>query len=255
MQLKVESGKHRLSVNYSAGTGNLGVLFCGGFNSSQQGQKALALHAFCQQEQIPFVRFDYSGHGESEGLFTHGSIDTWLKDTIAVIDQFNKPDSLIIVGSSMGAWLSVLATLSRPKRIAGLITIAAAPDFTERLMRQRFSTDQIEKINKEGYIDLPSDYDDGSPYRITRALLTDSRQHCVLGSSIDINDRPVRMLHGCEDRDVPHALSIELMGKFNSRDVELILIKDGDHRLSDPTHLRLLERTLKQLFLTLQKRQ
>lgn len=251
MQTKISSGPNRLSTHHSQGTGNPGVIFCGGFKSSQQGQKALALEAFCRRENYPFIRFDYSGHGESEGAFTDGSIDTWFKDTLSVIDYFAAPEKLIIVGSSMGAWISVLAAMHRPNRIAALVTIAAAPDFTERLMKRRFNAEQLKKLEKDGYLKLPSDYDDGSPYHITQRLLTESRQHCVLTRSIDI-DIPVRLLHGTGDKDVPFELSLELMNQIHSSDAELTLVKEGDHRLSEPAQLALLERTIKQLHSALQ---
>jgi pimeloyl-ACP methyl ester carboxylesterase len=233
----------KLACHYTAGSRAAGVLFCGGFKSSQQGQKALALEAFCQRESLPFIRFDYSGHGASDGEFADGNIDVWLNDTLSVIDHFTAPTQLIVVGSSMGAWIAVRAATLRPQRVAGLVTVAAAPDFTERLMTQRFSAAQLDTLASEGYLLLPSEYDDGSPYPITRQLLDNSRAHCVLNGAIDIQI-PVRLLHGTSDQDVPYELSVELMQAIQSPDVTLTLIKHGDHRLSERSQLNLLEQTI-----------
>ncbi len=242
----VDSSGHQLAVNYTPGVGSTGVLFCGGFKSNQQGQKALALDSFCTREQIPFIRFDYSGHGSSQGEFIEGSIDSWLQDTLHVIDSFKETEKWIVVGSSMGAWIAVLAATARQQRVAALITIAAAPDFTERLMTQRFSATQLATLEREGQLLLPSEYDDGSPYPITSKLLEESRQHCVLQKPVHL-DVPVRLLHGTDDTDVPYQLSVELMQAITSADCQLTLIKNGDHRLSEPAQLALLEQTIRQL--------
>ncbi|MEM7259628.1 MAG: alpha/beta hydrolase [Pseudomonadota bacterium] len=247
---RIANGAHTLACHYSPASADTGVLFCGGFKSNQQGQKALALNTFCTREQIPFIRFDYSGHGESSGEFAQGNMDTWLNDTLCVIDHFKEPSRLLIVGSSMGAWIAVLAAIARPQRVAALTTIAAAPDFTERLMPQRFTEAQLDELQQHGVVLLPSEYDDGSPYPITRQLLDNSRQHCVLHGAIDI-DIPVRMLHGTSDEDVPYELSIELMQTIGSANVELTLVKDGDHRLSEPSQLTLLEQTITTLYKSL----
>lgn len=236
-----------IAYHHRPAIGTTGVIFCGGFNSSMNGQKALALEAVCAKENIPYTRFDYSGHGDSGGAFTDGSIDAWLSDTLCVIDHIKTPAKQIFIGSSMGAWIAVLAAIQRKERLAGLITIAAAPDFTERLMKKRFNQQQLNELKQQGQILMPSKYDDGSPYPITNKLIEESRQHCVLGASVELNV-PVRMLHGTNDTDVPYALSIELLNTLTATDTQLTLIKDGDHRLSEPAHLEVLERTLMQYF-------
>ena len=151
----------------------------------------------------------------------------------------------------MGAWIAMLAARERPARVGALVTVAAAPDFTERLMMQRFNREQIKQLQTTGQVLLPSEYDDGSPYPITQQLFDNSRQHCVLNHKLKI-DVPVRMLHGTEDQDVPYELSIELMNTLSSNDVELTLIKNGDHRLSEPEQLTLLEQTIIGLHASLQ---
>ena len=246
---KINTGEYQLALDHIAGQGDIGVLFCGGFKSNRQGQKALALEEFCRKEQLPFVRFDYSGHGDSDGEFVDGNIEAWLNDTLSVIDHFEAPKKFVIIGSSMGAWIAVLAARERAQRMAGLITIAAAPDFTERLMMARFSQLQRDALQNDENVLLPSEYDDGSPYPISRQLIDNSRNQCVLGETQRI-DVPVRMLHGTKDEDVPYELSIELMNAISSDDIELTLVKNGDHRLSSPDHQKLLHRTIKALVST-----
>jgi pimeloyl-ACP methyl ester carboxylesterase len=243
MQQTIENNGVKLAFNHTPADHHTGVMFCGGFNSSRNGQKALALETICARENIPYTRFDYAGHGDSEGEFTNGSIDTWLSDTLCIFDHIEKPEKQILIGSSMGAWIAVLAARQRKDRLAGLITIAAAPDFTERLMKQRFTPQQLTEFEQHGQVLLPSQYDDGSPYPITAKLINDSRQHCLLGDDISF-DVPVRMLHGTSDNDVPYQLSIELLHTLATPDAQLTLIKNGDHRLSDPAHLQVLEQTL-----------
>ena len=243
MQQTIENNGVKLAFNHTPADHHTGVIFCGGFNSSRNGQKALALEAICAREKIPYTRFDYSGHGDSDGKFNEGSIDTWLSDTLCIFDHIEKPQRHILIGSSMGAWIAVLAAKQRKARLAGLITIAAAPDFTERLIKQRFTAQQLAEFHQHGQVLLPSQYDDGSPYPITATLINNSRQHCLLDDDIAI-DVPVRMLHGTGDTDVPYQLSIELLHKLITSDAQLTLIQNGDHRLSDPPHLQVLEHTL-----------
>ncbi len=204
------------------------------------GIKATALETQCSRAGVGFTRFDYSGHGDSEGEFTAGSIDRWLTDTLAVLDRVTQGPQ-VLVGSSMGAWIAVLATLARPERIAGLLTIAAAPDFTERLLNNKLSREQQQALRKGETVLMPSEYDDGSPYPISPQLIADSRQHCLLSPARSLPVHvPVRMLHGCADPDVPYQLSLELMQAIASGDTELTLIKNADHRLSTSENLDLI---------------
>ncbi len=240
-----------LKDTHSCDRGQCNVIFCGGFKSSMQGLKALALETFCTTHNIEFTRFDYSGHGESDGKFTDGNIEIWLEDALSIFDEItSKPGTgTIVIGSSMGAWIATLLAEQRKNKITGLITIAAAPDFTEKLLLKTLNDEQRSQLESGMTINLPSDYDDGSPYPISPQLISKSRSQCVLHRPIDITT-PVRMLHGTADKDVPYQLSIDLMNAIQSKDITLNLIKDADHRLSDVSHLDTLNNTLLSLLET-----
>ena len=223
-----------------------GVVFLTGFRSDMQGNKALAVENFCKINDQAFVRFDYFGHGESSGKFEHGSISRWLEDTITVIDELTKGPQ-ILVGSSMGGWLMLLAALQRKKRVAGLIGIAAAPDFTEDLIKPNLSANQLLDVHKLGYCEVPNNYDE-VPYIVTKELLEDGKHHLLLRSKISLNI-PLRLLHGIEDRDVPWQTALRIMEKFGGDDVEIHYSKNSDHSLSTDRDLKrifsILERLLK----------
>lgn len=206
-----------------------GIIFLGGFASDMTGTKAMALDAYCAATGRAFVRFDYRGHGQSSGSFTDGTIGGWRDDALAVIDRLTDGPQ-ILVGSSMGGWLMLLCALARPDRIHALVGLAAAPDFTEELMWQTMDAAMQQRLMAEGRIEEPSAYSD-SPYVITHALIEDGRRHLLLGNAIHI-DRPVRLLHGQADEDVPYSVSLRLADRLVARDVVVSLIKDGDHRLS-----------------------
>jgi pimeloyl-ACP methyl ester carboxylesterase len=216
------------------------VVFLPGFRSDMGGEKATALAAYCAARRQAMLRFDYSGHGASGGCFEDGTIGRWAEDALAVIDQLSH-GPLILVGSSMGGWIALLAARARPERIAGLIGIAAAPDFTEVLMWQAMSFEQRATLMSDGVLHVPSQY--GDPYSITRRLIEDGRNHLLLHESIAL-DCPVRLLHGQCDPDVPWEFALRIADQLTSRDVRITLIKDGDHRLSRPQDLRLLRQTL-----------
>jgi pimeloyl-ACP methyl ester carboxylesterase len=228
------------------------VVFCGGFKSNMQGTKALALEQWCQCHKWPYVRFDYSGHGQSEGAFTDGNIDVWLHDTLTVIDAIDSSQSVLLIGSSMGAWIATLAALKRPGRIAGLITLAAAPDFTEQLLNHRLNQQQRDALQRGQAVAMPSEYDDGSPYPITQQLIENSHAHCLLDSTHAL-DIPVRLLHGTHDEDVPYETSIALLSALQCDDARLTLIKNADHRLSSASDIALLQNTLTEMLDTLQR--
>lgn len=210
------------------------ILFCGGFRSDMTGTKAIALEQFARQKGFAFTRFDYRGHGSSTERFEDCSISDWLDDTLSVIDS-EPCEQLILVGSSMGAWLALLAACKRTERVAGLLLIAAATDFTSELMRPALSAAQREQLASEGVIRIPSEYD-AEGYPITRHLLDDGDQHCLLGSEIPL-ECPVHLIHGLADADVPWSLSLRTQAQLRSQDVTLELIKGGDHRLSSPVDL------------------
>jgi pimeloyl-ACP methyl ester carboxylesterase len=216
------------------------VMFLSGFRSDMTGDKATALAAFCAARGSAMLRFDYSGHGSSGGRFEDGTIGRWTEDALAMIDRQTE-GPLILVGSSMGGWIALLAALARPERVAALIGIAAAPDFTEALMWEAMTFDERATLMRDGVLHAPSQY--GEPYPITRALIEDGRTHLLLNDPIAI-ECPVRLLHGQQDPDVPWEMALRIAEQLNSVDVQVTLVKDGDHRLSRPQDLALLRRTL-----------
>ena len=226
---------------------NPGILFCAGFHSNMQGVKALALEQWCREQGRQFTRFDYTGHGESSGVVEEGCIGRWRDDTVAVLDKVTTGPQLV-VGSSMGGWIMLLVALARPDRVCALLGLAAAPDFTDRL-RTSLTDGQQRQLAGSGYADLPNCYDDAEPYRIGRQLLDEGDEHLLLGGDIPIVV-PVRLIQGQRDEDVPWRLALELADRIRSADVELQLVKEGDHRLSEPADLRRLRVTVQQLLST-----
>jgi pimeloyl-ACP methyl ester carboxylesterase len=219
----------------------VGVVFLGGFMSDMQGTKASYLEKVCQNLHISYVRFDYFGHGASEGKLEEGTIGRWKKDALGVLDELTQGPQ-ILVGSSMGGWLMLLVALERRERINALVGIAAAPDFIDDF--SRLNAEQQKTLEKDGICYLPSHY--GAPYPITRHLLEDGFKHCILKGPIDINC-PVRLLHGMVDEQVPWQQSLKLAERLTSQEVHITLIKDGDHRLSEENQLKTLEQILSSL--------
>jgi pimeloyl-ACP methyl ester carboxylesterase len=219
------------------------VVFLPGFNSDMAGAKATALAERCAARGQAMLRFDYSGHGVSDGAFADGSIGRWSADAMAVIDAATD-GPLLLVGSSMGGWIALLVARARPGRVVGLVGIAAAPDFTERLMWAAMTPDEQARLRRDGRIEVPSEY--GAPYPITLELIEDGRRHLVLDGPIAL-DCPVRLLQGERDADVPWETALELSRRMASQDVRVVLIKDGDHRLSRPADLTLLCETVTSL--------
>ncbi len=219
-----------------------GVIFLGGFASDMTGSKAMALDAWARARGQALVRFDYQGHGASSGDFLDGTIGHWAEDAVAVIDAQSEGPQ-ILVGSSMGGWIMLLAALARPERVAGLVGIAAAPDFTETLMWNTFGPEIQATLRRDGVYYQPSEYDDEAPYAITLHLIEEGRDHLLMDQPIPISC-PVRLIHGTADLDVPYRLSLDLMEKLESENVEVTLVKGGGHRLSEPHDLARLTRTL-----------
>ncbi len=220
-----------------------GVVFMPGFRSDMGGTKALALREACAARGRAFLRFDYSGHGESAGRFEDGTIGQWAEDALAVFDTLTEGPQ-VLVGSSMGGWIATLLAVRRPERIAALVGLAPAPDFTEALMWPAFTEAQREAVMRDGVIHLPSQY--GEPTPVTRALIEDGKRHLLLDKPIPLRC-PVRILQGMADPDVPWRTSLRIAEQVRSPDVRLALIKDGDHRLSREQDLALLSETLAEL--------
>ena len=221
-----------------------GVVFLGGFMSDMTGTKAEALDRFCAARGQAYLRFDYFGHGASSGAFRDATVGRWRADALAVLDALTEGPQ-VLVGSSLGGWIMLLAALARPARVKALVGIAAAPDATEDLMWAELSEAQRAVLLRDGSIRLPSAYNPEG-YVYTRALIEEGSQHLVMRAPIPLAC-PVRLLHGMRDADVPWRTSLALEEKLESRDVAVTLVKDGDHRLSTGDNLALLMRTLEPL--------
>jgi pimeloyl-ACP methyl ester carboxylesterase len=223
-----------------------GVVFCTGFMSDMTGSKAVVIEQFAREAGLACLRFDYSGHGESEGKFAEGSIGAWFADAVAAFDALTQGPQ-IIVGSSMGGWIALLLARARPQRVKALVGIAAAPDFTEDLMWGEMPPATRAELMDKGVIHQPSQYGE-EPYTITKKLIEDGRDHLVLRGPLEFAG-PVRLLHGMKDTDVPWRLAPKIAETLTSDDVRVTLIKDGDHRLSRDQDLALLRATLAELSL------
>ena len=225
-----------------------GLFWLGGFKSDMKGTKAVALDDWAKAQGRACLRFDYSGHGESGGPFTDGTIGRWLAETVAVYRQFAKGPQ-VVIGSSMGGWLALLLAarlreLKGSAPIAGMVLIAPAVDFTEELMWKQFPDAIKREIEEKGAWMRPSAYSE-EPYPITRGLIEEGRKHLLLGGLIETGC-PVHILQGVQDPDVPWRHAQELVARFARDDVVLTLIKDGDHRLSRPEDIERLLSAVKE---------
>ena len=238
----VREGGARLACVPLPGAGAT-VVFLGGYASDMTGTKATYLEAWCRARGRAFVRFDYQGHGRSSGRLVDGTIGAWRDDALAVLQECVS-GPLVLVGSSMGAWIMVLVALAVPERIHALVGLAAAPDFTEDLLWDRLGADERAALERDGVIRLPSSY--GEPLPFTWRLVEDGRRHLVLRAPIPL-PCPVRLLHGTADEEVPWDTSRRLAEALRGRDVALTLVKDGGHRLSEPHELALLGATIASL--------
>lgn len=211
------------------------IMFCGGFHSNMQGTKAAALLTLCKQRGWHYTRFDYQGHGQSDGDPAAFTLSDWLDDTLAIIDAQSQP--CVLVGSSMGAWLATLAALRRPEKVPGLLLIAAAPDFLQELVSPQLTAAHIWDLQQGDAIELGNPYD--SPHPITQALIDSGTALSLLqGDSLAQLHCPLRIIHGTADTDVPFDLSVRLMDKLpNGHDARLTLLHGADHRLSDESSL------------------
>jgi pimeloyl-ACP methyl ester carboxylesterase len=232
----------RLAWRRIAGRGP-GVVFLGGFNSDMTGSKAEFLAGWCAARGQTFLRFDYSGHGTSEGRFEDGTIGRWAEDAASVIAALSEGPQ-ILIGSSMGGWIAMLLAARCKVAVRALIGIAPAPDFTEDLMWAEFPPAIREAIMRDGVWYRPSEY--GAPYPITRALIEDGRNQLLLRGPIAI-DCPLRILQGQQDPDVPWRHALLIAEAVTGGDVRVTLIKDGDHRLSREADLALLGESLASL--------
>jgi pimeloyl-ACP methyl ester carboxylesterase len=237
--LKTPQGRS-LACHRTEGQGP-GVVFLGGFKSDMEGTKALYLEDWAKRRGRAFLRFDYSGHGQSSGGFEDGSIGDWAADARAAISALTTGRQ-ILVGSSMGGWIALLVAREMSECMCGLVGIAAAPDFTEDSMWDGFSQTERQVLERDGRLELPSDYSD-EPYIITRRLIEDGRKNLVLRAPLPL-PFPVRLLQGTADEDVDVSVALRLLGHASGDDIRLTLIKGADHRFSTGANLRLIGKTI-----------
>lgn len=241
----IEVEGNRIALRYQPGQAP-GVVWLGGYKSDMLGTKAEALAAWAAGEGRAFLRHDYSGHGESGGAFADGTISRWLAESLAVFRAFTT-EPQVLVGSSMGAWIALRMNAELNKagegdRVAGLVLLAPAPDFTAELIEPELTDAQRRDLAKKGYFEEPSDYSP-EPYVYTRALIEDGRNNLVMTGPIHTHC-PVHIIQGLADPDVPHSHALKLMSLLPADDATLSLVPNGDHRLSRPQDLELLTRAV-----------
>ncbi|SDZ35684.1 Serine aminopeptidase, S33 [Jannaschia faecimaris] len=238
MQTIARAG-NKLAYRFTPGIGP-GLVFLGGFKSDMQGTKAVALEDWAKRKGRAFLRLDYSGHGESGGAFADGCIGDWYQDALAVIEAVTEGPQ-VLVGSSMGGWIALLIAKERPERVAGLVTIAAAPDFTEDGFWRDFNDAQRAEVMEQGQTLLPSDY--GEPYVITKRLIEEGRARLVLRDPLPL-PFPVRMVQGTDDASVTTTTALRLLSHVTCDDIRLTLVRGSDHRFSEKDDLELIRRSV-----------
>ncbi|CAI2932059.1 alpha/beta hydrolase [Aminobacter niigataensis] len=244
----IEVDNTRIAVRYQDGAAP-GVVWLGGYKSDMLGTKAETLATWAAGEGRAFLRHDYSGHGESGGAFADGTISRWLAESLAVFRKFTKGPQML-VGSSMGAWIALrmndeLNKAGEGDRVAGLVLLAPAPDFTAELVEPALTEAQRKDLAEKGYFEEPSEYSP-EPYIYTRALIEDGRQNLVMTGPIHTHC-PVHIIQGLADPDVPHSHALKLMSLLPADDATLSLVPNGDHRLSRPEDLDLLTRAVSEM--------
>ena len=239
MQFLDTAQGRRIAYHHTAGKGPT-ILFCSGLKSDMEGTKAVHLEAWAKARGQAFVRFDYSGHGQSSGKFEEGAIGDWHEDTLAIVDQVIE-GPIIAVGSSMGGWQALLLARARADRMAGMVTIAAAPDFTEDGYWASFTEAQKTELQTQGHVRMPSDYDED--YIISKRLIEEGRNRLVLRTPLKLGF-PVRFLQGTADTAVSTETAVRLLEHAEGADLRLTLVKDADHRFSTPECLALIEKSV-----------
>ncbi|MCX7564870.1 alpha/beta hydrolase [Sulfitobacter sp. F26169L] len=232
----------RIAYHLTPGEGPC-VVFLGGLKSDMEGTKAVHLEDWAIAKGRAFLRLDYSGHGQSSGSFEEGCIGDWHVDTLAAVDALTE-GPIVPVGSSMGGWQALLLARARPERLAGMVTIAAAPDFTEEGWWAGFDATQKAQLEAQGRVELPSDYME--PYVVTKRMIEDGRAHLVLRDPLEL-PFAVRMLQGTADTAVSVATATRLLEHASSPDMQLLLVKDADHRFSDGPCLGLIEQAVEDI--------
>ena len=223
-----------------------GVVFLSGLKSDKEGTKAIFLSQWAEKNNRDFLRFDYRGHGASSGTFEETSISDWLEDTKSIVLSLTSGPQ-ILVGSSLGGWIALLFAQLYPQKVAGIIGIAAAPDFTAKYAINNLTKDQRQELKTTGKLSFDSEYFE-EPLVITQKLIEDGNQHLILTKNQCI-DCPVRLFHGSLDEDVPLSTSINILKSLSSVDIQLQIIKGIDHRFSTAECLELIKETVEQMLL------
>ncbi len=220
------------------------IVFCGGYRSDMQGTKAIFLEEYAQKNAYGYIRFDYMGHGQSEGVFEEGTISSWTKDTMSIIKELVGNRKIILVGSSMGGWIGLLCAIELKDQLVGFVGIAAAPDFTRDMMDQ-FSDEMKAVLQDRGRVDIPNEYSD-EPYIVTKNLIEDGEKNSLLDSEIEINCSVV-LLQSKLDTSVPWQKALKIEEHLTSDNVKVVLLEDGNHSLSREQDLELLAKSISEL--------
>lgn len=239
-------GKSRLAYVYTESTPSGKklplVMFCGGYRSDMMGTKALYLEQQARARGQAYLRFDYSGHGLSGGVFDDCTLGDWKNDALDVLNHVCPGGPVVLVGSSMGGWIALLIATQWKGALAGLIGIAAAPDFTEWIYKD-LTPQQKSDLEHKGRVEVPNDYSD-TPYAFTRRLYEEGKSHLMLDKIWRI-DAPVRLIQGMQDRDVPWETAVRIQKALVGEDIDVVFVEDGDHRLSKPADLELIDREIR----------
>lgn len=248
IQKLTRPGQPALAYVYTESTGEGKklplVMFCGGYRSDMSGTKATTLEQRCKDRGQAYLRFDYSGHGLSEGKFDDGTIGQWKQDAVDVLEHVCESGPAVLVGSSMGGWIALLVATSWKGTLKGLVGIAAAPDFTEDI-HARLSEEQKKELQDKGRLAVANDYSD-VPYAFTRALYEEAKKHLLLTKERSI-DFPISLVQGMRDKDVPWETTARIQKAFTGAEVDVVLVGDGDHRLSRDEDIELIDREIKRL--------
>lgn len=239
----LETDGGRVAYHKTDGHG-VGVVFLGGFKSDMEGTKAVHLQQWAEDNERPFLRFDYTGHGQSSGDFINGCIGDWARDALQGITTLTEGPQ-VLVGSSMGGWISLLVCRAMPAKVKGLVGVAAAPDFTEDSMWEGFDDAQRAAIMDNGQLELPSEYSD-EPYIITKKLIEDGRNQLILRAPLSL-PFPVRFLQGTEDADVDRSVALRLLDHASGEDIRLTLVKGANHSFSTPVCLTMITDAIDQV--------
>lgn len=243
-EASLDHGGNRIVFDAVKGGGPC-VVFIGGYASARKSVKGSALLDWALREERSFVRFDYSGHGDSGGRFEDATLGLWLEETLRVIDEAAQPGPVILVGSSMGGWIALLAAAARPARVHGLITIACGADFTEEVLRPRLPPFAIEELASKGVVYRP-EANGNPPTALTARFMEEAKAHLLLNRKIPIAC-PCRLFHGMKDMDVPWSISARVAERLESDDALLTIVKEGDHRLSTEKDLKRLYNAIEEL--------